>query len=276
MRRTSPHTVLAALTLAGTLVLSACAGGSADETGAGPDAPAATTAPEAAGGTAAPDAADETAAAGQEIDLEALPDPVAEVNGEPITRADLVQALEPELELARTQGQDGMPVDEVALRDAVLDNLVSLELVRQEAQRLDLEATEQDVDAELDALAAQNGMGSGEEFLTALEAQGVSEEQAREEVATLVLVDGILADRGGVPEPTEQELRDYYEQVTGQSADEEQGEDGAAATDDPAQVPGFEQIRDQLEEQLTQQQEQERLTAILDELRQEAEVELRV
>jgi peptidyl-prolyl cis-trans isomerase SurA len=272
MRRTSPHTVLAALALAGTLVLSACAGGSAD--GAGSDAPAATTAPDAAGGTAAPDAAGETAAVGQEVDLEALPDPVAEVNGEPISRQDLVQALEPEL--ARTQAQGGMPVDEVALRDAVLDNLVSLELVRQEAQRLDLEATEQDVDAELDALAAQNGMGSGEEFLTALEAQGVSEEQAREEVAALVLFDGILADRGGVPEPTEQELRDYYEQVTGQPADEEPGEDGAAATDDPAQLPGFEQIRDQLEEQLTQQQEQERLTAILEELRQEAEVELRV
>lgn len=269
MRRTPPNTALAALALAGTLVLGACAGGTDEETEAGADAPAAT--------SAAPDAGEVTAAADQEVDLDALPDPVAEVNGEPIAREDLVQALEPELALAREQGQDGPPVDEVALRDAVLDNMVSLELVRQEGERLDLEATEEDVDGELDDLAAQNGMASGEEFLTALEAQGITEEQAREEVGTLVLLDGIVADRGGVPEPTEQELKDFYEQATGQSADEDQGaEDDAAATDDPAQMPSFEEIRDQLEQQLAQQQQQEQLTAILEGLRQDAEIELHV
>lgn len=270
MRRTSPNTALSAFTLAGALVLGACAGGAADETGAGTDAPAAT--------TTVPDAAGETAGPDQTVDLEALPDPVAEVNGEPITRDDLVQALEPELELAREQSQDSVPVDEVALRDAVLDNMVSLELVRQEGERLDLEATEEDVDAELDDLASQNGMGSGEEFLAALEAQGITEEQARNEVGTLVVFDGILADRGRVPEPTEQELKDYYEQVTGQAADEEQGgsDDGAAATGDSTQIPAFEEIRDQLEQQLAQQQEQERLTEILVELRQDAEIELHV
>lgn len=252
-RRTVTTRGVAALALAASLALGACSGGQGQGTG---DAAA----------TSSSDTASSTEAAGTTVDTEALPDPVAEVNGEKITKDDFVEAFEQQRSASEQQAAaGGAPVDEVALRDGVLDALVGSELLDQEGERLGLEASTKEVDAELDSLAEQNGVGSSKELLTLLEEQGVSEEQARDEVGRLVVIDKILAERGDVKPPTEQELRDYYDQMTG-------GGDDAAATGSPEGVPAFEDVKDQLEQQLTMQKEDEALTSIVEGLKKDAEV----
>ena len=83
----------------------------------------------------------------------------------------------------------GEEPDEEALRKETADNLVDTELLLQEAESRGLEVTDEAVDAELADLAEQNGMASAEELLEAVEEQGVSADQAREQVETQALVE---------------------------------------------------------------------------------------
>lgn len=257
MRPTTPLR-LSALALAGALVLGACSDTSTDDAG---------TSTSAEDGAATADAgADVTDAAAATLDPDDLPDPVAEVNGEQISKEDFLTAFETQREGARQQAEmGGPPVDETALRDEVVDLLVDTELLEQESERLGLTATDDEVDAELETLAGQAGAPSTDELLVLLEEQGFDEEQVREEIERVVLIDKLVAEHGGVEEPEEQEVRDYYEELTGQSPDDEQ------STADPA-TPGYDQVRDLLADQLTQEREVDALTALLEELRQDAEI----
>lgn len=270
MRPTTRTTTVTALALAATLALGACStGGQGADAASSTDAAAST---DAATGTEGPDQAAAT------VDVDALPDPVAEVNGAKIAKADFVAAFEPQLATAQQQAQlSGTPVDEAVLRDDVVDLLVDAELLHQEGERLGLSASEAEIDAELETLVEDSGTGSTEELLTLLEEQGVDEDQVREELGRLVLIDQLVADRGGVEEPTEQELKDYYEEITGQPADGDgaassAGPDGASATADPAAPPAFEDVRDEVADQLTQERENEVLTTLLEELRADADI----
>lgn len=257
MRPTTPLR-LSALALAGALVLGACSGASTDD-GSG------TTAAEDTSATTDPgtDAGDQAAAT---LDPDDLPDPVAEVNGEQISKEDFLTAFEAQRDGALQQAEmGGMPVDETVLRDEVVDLLVDTELLEQESERLRLTATAEEIDAELETLATQAGVPSTDELLDLLAEQGFDEEQVREEIGRVVLIDQLVTERGGVEEPEEQELKDYYEELTGQSADDEQ------ATADPA-APGYEQVRDLLADQLTQEREAAALTSLLEELRQDADI----
>lgn len=267
-RRTSG--AISALALAGALVLGACStedagpDGGATATSADDGAVASATAGDEAAAT--DDAAGAGDAAGATVDVGALPDPVAEVNGEPIAKADFVEVFEQQ-RAASQQGQEGGgATDEVALRDAVLESLVSSELLAQEGERLGLEASEEQIDAEIASIAEQSGIGSSEEFLSLLAEQGVEEQEVREEAARLVLVDGVVAERGEVEPPTEEELQAYYDELTG-------GQDAAAATaGEQGGLPAFEDVKEQLAAQLVQERENEAITAILEELEAEAEI----
>lgn len=259
MRLTTRKKTLPALALATALTLGACSGGTDD--GPGTD-----------GATA--DAATATQPAGDEssstLDVDALPDPVAEVNGEDISKDVFLAAFEGQREVARQQAEtSGVPTNETVLRDDVLNRLVDAELISQEGERLDLAVTQDEVDAELAALAGQVGAGSTEELLDVLEQQGMDEEQARDELGRTVLIDKLLQERGGVEEPEEQEVRDFYDELT------RQGVDGASSTAEPS-FPPFEDVRDQLEEQLVRQNENAALNDLLNDLRGDAEITVHV
>ena len=252
-------TALPALALATTLLLSACSGGTdgSDDGGTGATA-------DAAAPTQPADGASST------LDVDALPDPVAEVNGEDIPRDVFLAAFEGQREVARQQAEaSGTPTNETVLRDQILDPLVDAELLIQEGERLDLSAGEDEVDAELADLVDQSGAGSEEDLLALLEEQGLDEAQVRDELRRIVLIDKLLQERGGVEEPEEQEVRDFYDQLT------QQGADGAASTPDPG-YPPYEEVRAQLEEQLVRQNENAALGELLTDLRAEADITLHV
>ncbi|MGD8201599.1 SurA N-terminal domain-containing protein [Ornithinimicrobium sp. W1679] len=261
------------IALAATLALAACSTPDGQD-GQGDDAAVTSGADAGSGADAASattDAGSATADGTAGIDPDALPDPVAEVNGEQITRADFVEVFEQQLEASRQQEQaGGPPVDEVALSEGVLESLVGSALLTQEGERLGLEASNEEIDAELDTLAELNGVGSGDELVAVLGEQGMAEEQVREEVGRLLLIDELVQEQGQVQAPGEEELRAYYEELTG-SVD---GADDAAATGraDDSSVPAFEDVQEQLAEQLTRERENEALATILEELEEDAEI----
>lgn len=245
MRTHRTRTSLGALAVAAVLTLSACGGG--DGSSADDDAPAATSS----------DSAQSEAGAG-------IPDVVAEVNGEEVTKDEFVPIYEAQLEQATTQSQmAGEAPDEEALKKATLDDLVDTELLAQEAEARGIEVTDKDVDAELTSLAEQNGMQTGEELLEAIAQQGMDEETARAQVETQVLIEQLVEDESGPFEPTEKELRAIYDDAKEQQA--QSGQDGQ-------QIPPFAEVREQIVEQARAQETGSVAGALVEDLREAAEI----
>ena len=243
------RTVLGSLAVAAVLALSACSGG-----GSGSDADATK--------DASPSA--DASAGASEPDLDGIPDVVAEVNGEDVTKEEFVPIYEATFQQAAAQAQmSGQAPDEDALKKQTVDDLVDTELLSQEAASRGIEVSDQDVDDELETLAEQNQMGSADELLAAVEKQGVTEDQARAQVETQVMVEQLVADEDGPFDPTEKELRALYAQAKQQQAQ---------AGDQAQQIPPFAQVRDQLEEQARSQEIGKVAGALVKQLRKDADI----
>lgn len=201
-----------------------------------------------------------------EAEVEGVPEVVAEVNGEEITREEFTLVYRAQLQQAEAQAQtSGQAPDEDALKQQTAQGLVDTELLRQEAGERGIEASDEAVEDELASVAADNQLGSVQALLDALEEQGTSEEQARGQAQTQLLVEGLVADEaGGEIEPTERELRTLYRQVKQQQ--EQAGEQGGQA------IPPFAEVRGQLEEQAVSQEQGRVAQALVEELTEDADI----
>lgn len=248
------RTALGLVAATSLLVLSAC-GGSGDSSA---DSEKDSSPSESSSASA------DDADAGAEPDLDAIPDVVAEVNGEEVTKDEFVPIYEAAFAQAASQAQTGGEApDEEQLRKQTADDLVDTELLAQEAEARGLEVSDDDVDAELTDLAEQNGMKSADELLEAVEQQGVTAEQARDQVETQVLVEQLVADENGPIEPTDKELRKLYAQAKQQQAQ---------AGEQAQKIPPFAQVREQLAEQATNQEIGKVATALVEDLRADADI----
>lgn len=253
--RTPTRTVLGLATAAALLTLSACGGGGgSDSASAGEDPSASTSTSEGA-----------DASQGAEPDLAGIPEVVAEVNGEQVTKEEFTPVYEAAFQQAATQAQaGGEGPDEDALKKQTVDSLVDTELLLQEADSRGISVSEEDIDAELTDLAEKNQLGSAEELLAAVEKQGITEDQARSQVETQVLVEQLVADEDGSAEPTEKELRALYAQAKQQSESSQAGQ----------KIPPFDEVRAQLADQAKAEQVGRVAEALLEDLREGAEIEI--
>ena len=244
------RTALGTLAAAALLTLSACGGGDG-----GSDEAAASDEPTSQESSAASD----SAAPG----TDEIPDVVAEVNGEEVTKEEFVPFYEARLQQATQAAQaGGQPVDEAAIRQQTAESLVDTELLTQEAETRGIEVTDEDVDAELGELAQQYQLDSAEALLTALEEQGTSADEARQQVRTQVVLEELVADEDGSFEPTEKELRTLYAQARG----------AAKAQGQP--VPPYAEVRSDLEQQATSEHQNEVAQELVEKLRNDAEIVL--
>ena len=152
----SATTRLAAVSLSVTLSLvglSACGGSddSGDTDAASSSSPAG--ADDAASSSApAPDAMPEP-------DLEQIPDPVATVNGQDVTKEEFVTYYESQFAAAAGQAQmSGEELDEEQLQEETLEVVVDSVLLRQAAEEEGLEPSDEEVDTLLEKLATGNGL----------------------------------------------------------------------------------------------------------------------
>lgn len=243
-RTTSALALCAAASL---LVLTACGGGDDEEASS-------------AEPTSQASATDE---AGEGGVVGGIPEVVAEVNGEQVTREEFLLIYEAQLEQATAAAaQGGEQPDEEALKEQTANNLVDTELLAQEAEARGIEVSAEDVDAELASLAESNQMGSAQEFIDAVEAQGTTEEQVRSQVELQVMVEQLVADEVGPSEPTEEELRAIYAQAKQQAAASGQGQ----------QIPPFAEVRDQIVEQAQTDQVGMVAKDLVEELRKDADI----
>lgn len=199
-----------------------------------------------------------------EPDLEGIPEIVAEVNGEEIPKKEFETAYTSQFQQVAMQSQmSGEEVDQAALKTQLAESMVGQKLLIQEADKRKFEASQEAIDKTIEDLVAQNGMESKEQFLTAVEEQGTSEDEVMTQIATQVKVDQLVAEEAGDTKATDEELKALYEQVKTQQA-EMGGEE----------VPAFEKVKPDLEAQVKMQKESEAVQALVAELRESADVKV--
>lgn len=242
------------LSLAASLIALGACGGGGDESGGAGAAEEPTSESSETAGTEEADGPD----------LEGIPDVVAEVNGEEVTKEEFIPIYEAQFQQAASQAQmTGQAPDEDALKEQTADNLVSTELLAQEAEERGFTVTEADVDDELTALAEENQLGSVDELIAALEKQGATEEQARAQLEQQMVIDLLVADEAGDAEPTEQDLRKIYDQAKQQQA--QMAEKGQ-------KLPPYAKVKPQLVEQAKSDQQGKVAQTLVDELREDADI----
>ncbi|SFE97304.1 SurA N-terminal domain-containing protein [Alteribacillus iranensis] len=203
-----------------------------------------------------------------EPEVENVPDVVAEVNGEEITKEDFVPTYESQFQQAVMQSQmTGQELNQEELKQQIANSMVGTELLIQEAENRDYSSSEEEVNKTIEDIAAQNGMESKDEFISAIEEQGTSEEEIMSQIELQVKIDKLIAEEAGDTEPTEEELQEAYDQISAQQA-QMGGEE--------AEVPSFEEMKPDLKEQVKMQKEGEAAQKLVDQLREEADVTIHV
>lgn len=198
-----------------------------------------------------------------EPDLEGIPEVVAQVNGEEVSKEDFEAAYTGQFQQAAMQAQmSGQEIDQEQLKNQLAESMVGQKLLIQEAENQKLAASDEEVNQTLEQLAQQNGLETTDEFLKALDEQGMKEEEVRSQVATQVKVDQLIAESAGDTTPSEEEVEAAYEQIKEQQ--EQMGSE--------EELPAFEELKPDLEEQVKTQKENEATQTLVAELREKADV----
>lgn len=196
-------------------------------------------------------------------DLEGIPDVVATVNGLDITKEEFTTAYEGSFQQMAMQSQvTGQEVDQEQLKTQTLDNIIGNKLLIQEADNRGIEASEEAIAATTDELMKTNQFASEDELFAALEEQGISKEDATEQIEQQVRLDALLAEEVGDAAPTEEELKAAYEEAKASGAAQGGGE-----------VPPYEELKPQLEQQAKDQKKSEAALALVTELRESGDVD---
>lgn len=198
-----------------------------------------------------------------EPDLSGIPDVVAEVNGEELAKDDFIELYTGQFQQMQAQSQTtGQEVDQKKLRTQTVNAMVDTELLVQEADSRGITASQDELDAALQELATANQMQTADEALAALKEQGLNEDEVYSQLKTQVRLDKLIAEETGDIEPTEDELRDLYDEAVAQ-----QKQSGAED-----ELPSFEDAKPQLIEQATSQKQSEAYKTIVDGLREDANI----
>ncbi|WP_245807770.1 SurA N-terminal domain-containing protein [Halobacillus massiliensis] len=210
-----------------------------------------------------------------EPDLEGIPDVVAEVNGEKIDKNEFTETYEPQFQQMAMQMQmTGQEVNQDEIKKQVAESLVGQELLIQEANNKGYEASEEEKQKSLEELAKMNQMESPDDFLAALKEQGMEEKEVMAQIEKQVKVDQLVAEEAGDTEPSEEEMKEMYEQMKAQqekAASESEGKGEGAG-----EVPSYEEAKPQIEQQLKNQKEGEAVQKMVKDLREKGDVEVHI
>lgn len=208
-----------------------------------------------------------------EPDLEDVPDVVAEINGEEITKEEFEQVYTGQYQqAAMMQEMSGEEVNQDEMKQQVADGLVSERLLLQEAENRELSASEEEVDEMVTEMVEANGMESEDDFFSAMEESGMPEDEVRSTLEQQVKVEALIAEEAGDIEPTEEELQEIYDQQIAAREEAQSESEGGNGEGEESEAPSFEDVKPQIEQQVVSQKEAEAAQGLADELREDADV----
>lgn len=200
-----------------------------------------------------------------EPNLEGIPDVVAEVNGEQIEKQAFETAYTGQFQQMAMQAQmagQAPEIDQEQLKAQIVESMIGQELLIQEADKRDFNVSEDDINEVIDGLVEQNGMESQDALMAALEEQGTDQEEVLAQVETQVRVNKLIEDESGEIQPSESELQEYYDQLVAQQEE----------TDAEAEIPSFDEVKSNIEQQLVSQKQNEVVQTLVTTLRENADI----
>lgn len=229
---------------------------------------ACSTADEAATDDGASTTQEQPAAAQPELDN--IPDVVAVVNDQKITGDTFAESYKAQFQQLSMQAQmSGTEPNQDAMKKQAADMMVNSELLVMEADEQGFTAADEDVEAYLATMAEAQGLDSADALLSEFEAQGLSADRVRQDIQREVLIEQVI-ETLEVEAPSEDELRSMYDTQVEQLEAMNAQMDADQAQD----VPSFDELKPQLTQQATAQQENAALAELIDELRSTADIEI--
>lgn len=199
-------------------------------------------------------------------ELGEVPDIVAIVNGEKITKEDFTRIYEGQFQQIAQQAQmSGQGIDQAQLRKQTAEGLVNTELLIQQAAKKKIFATSKDLDQALADVAKSNKLDT-RAFLETMAKQGLDENAVRAQLRTQLEVERLIAKEVGDFTPDDKDLKAAYEIVKKQAA-----ADPATAKN----IPSFDEIKSELSQQLKLQKEASAVKSYVEKLRKDAKIEMK-
>ena len=138
---------------------------------------------------------------------EVLPDVVARVNGEAVTKSEFEKFV---TQMEMNAGSRVPPDRRNEIYRNALDRLVDLKLLTQEAKTRGVKGDEQQVASEIQGIRGR--FPSEEEFNKALAAQNMTAEKLREDILTQTGVNKMMeAETSGAAPVTDADVKDFYD-----------------------------------------------------------------
>jgi hypothetical protein len=183
---------------------------------------------------------------------------IATVNDVQITRGELDKKINSVKKALPPGASD--PTEDAAFELQLLDDLIDLKLLVSEAEAKNYTASQDEVNAERATLVEQ--FGGEEELNKQLEKFGISQEELLENMRNELLIRQLLNDELSIDkiEITDDEIKEAY--------------DGAIAGMEDA--PPLEQVSDMLREQLKNQKSADIVSAYIAELRDKANIDIKL
>jgi hypothetical protein len=199
----------------------------------------------------------------QHVDKEST---VAVVNDEDI-KGEAYNTLLSQTQMQYQQmGQDPTS-EELApkLKESTIDSLIGQTLLLQEADKKGYEATDDEIQKEIDTL--KSSYEDEAQFEEILKNNGLTMDELQSEVANNIKYTAFIENELTIEEVSDDDIKAYYDQYAEQSS----GSEEAAA-----QMPEFEEVKDQIKQQLEQQKTQEVLAAEVEKLKENASIEVKI
>ncbi|WP_440895518.1 SurA N-terminal domain-containing protein [Amphibacillus sp. Q70] len=196
-------------------------------------------------------------------DLEGIPDIVAEVNGEEISRETFeLTYLSQFQQFAMEAQMYGQELDQDQLKEELAESMIAQELLSQEAERRNFLVADNDIEELISELVDINDLESEDILFELYEEQGMSEEELREQLALQIKLDQLIEDEGKDITVSAEQVEEAYEELLTVYEDME----------DENELPPLEEIEADLEEQIRAEEESELIFALIEDLRNDAEI----
>lgn len=184
-------------------------------------------------------------------------DIAAIVNDEAILKQELDDSVE---NMKMTYIQQGIDIEQDGkleeIQNQVLDQLINTKLVMQEVQKTGYEPTQEEVNDQIDQITSQ--FKTKEEMDAILEANNLTLDELKSQISDDLKVQKFIAENTTQTEPTEEELKELYDQYSQQNGD----------------FPDYEELKEQLKQEVVAQKEQQQLMDLIEELRDQSEIEI--
>ncbi len=189
---------------------------------------------------------------------------VAEVDGTPIYADELDAQVEQQLMMMQMGGQQVDEQMQHMIRDQVLNNMIAIVLLNDEAERRDITIDREEVEDEYDTLVSQHFDGDEEALDDALAQQGMDSEDLIADIEDQLRVENLI----------DMHVEEYLESEEKDVSEEELRERYDMYAEQVDDLPPFEEMKPELEEEVLQEREQQGVDQLVSDLREESQIEI--